>query len=201
MCVLSRRSPEVVSVNRAHRYRYTRRYGTLHSYRRPTSSSCGRLVGFGHLEGPLDSCKKKLDPHFFYRGPSIPPPHPPPPPLPLVQSIFFFFFLPPFFIGGPPPIPPPPRRWPPTPCRVFFYPIFFIGAPPIPPSAATLPLAEYKKKMAAILNFGVDVKMCRRKGGGPVSVFYVDNKTRWHTLPRTHAPPTAFSVPKRKPKC
>ena len=25
-------------------------------------------------------------------------------------------------------------------------------------------------------------------------------QTRWHTLPRTHAPPTAFSVPKRNKK-
>ena len=33
----------------------TRRYGALWS---PTSSSCGGLVAFGHLEGPLDSCKK-----------------------------------------------------------------------------------------------------------------------------------------------
>ena len=32
------------------------------------TSTCGGLVAFGYMEGPsgpLDNCKKKLDPHFL----------------------------------------------------------------------------------------------------------------------------------------
>ena len=70
--------------------------------RAPTSSSCGGLVAFGHLEDPSATwralrtlwiaVKKNWTPIFFIGGPhlypSLPPP-PPPPPLPLAQSIFF----------------------------------------------------------------------------------------------------------------
>ena len=62
--------------------------------RAATSSYCGGLVAFGHLEGPsgpLDSCKKKKNwtPIFFIGGPHLYPPcrHPP---YPLHIYIFFF---------------------------------------------------------------------------------------------------------------
>ena len=96
----------------------------------PTSSSCGGLVAFGCLEGPLG-----------------PPDH-----TPLITScieFFFVFFLPPFFIGGSPYTTP--TAAPPTPCTeffCFFLPHFCIGGPPCtPPPAPPLPLEQSKKKI------------------------------------------------------
>ena len=70
----------------------TRRYGTLQV---PTSSSCGGLVAFSHLQGPLgplDSCKKiNCTPIWFIGAPPytyLPATTPPT----LAQFFFFFFF-------------------------------------------------------------------------------------------------------------
>ena len=154
-------------------------------------------MAFSHLEGPsgpLDSCKKKIAPPFFYKGPPLYPPRRRPP-LPLAQSKKELEKNTPiFFYRGPHYTPPPPAAAPtPTPCRVFFVlftPIVFIGGlplippprccPPYPlhillfffigPPPATAPYhlhgeKKKEKKMAAILDF-TDVKNVteRREG-------------------------------------
>ena len=94
----------------------TRRYGDL---RATTSSSCGGLVAFSRLEGPsgpLDSCKKKkIDPHFFYRGPQPPCRRPPYP----LHRVYIYFFI------GPPPLYPPPAATPLPLAQSFFFFFFF----------------------------------------------------------------------------
>ena len=136
------------NANICSKYEKTRRYGALWA---PTSSSCGGLVTFGHLEGPLgrlDSCKKKWTPIFFIERPLYTPPCRCPPPTPCTEYFFFFyFFLPPFFIGPPPYTPPPP---PP---------------PSYPLHRVVLDFTDVKKTWRR------EEKEGRR---GPGSVFYVD---------------------------
>ena len=77
----------------------TRRYGALQA---PTSSSCGGLVAFSHLEGPLgplDSCKKKIYNPIFFIGAShlYPPCRRPPYPLHRVYFFIFYFY---FFVAA-----------------------------------------------------------------------------------------------------
>ena len=139
---------------------HTRRYGALWV---PTSSSCGGLVAFSHLEGPsaLWIAVKKIGPPFF------------------AQSIFFNFNFTPFFYRGPSYTPPPPTAAPPpTPCTEYFFyfflpPFFYRGPPYTPPHCHPPPPAPYHRVFflgEAILDFEVDVKnvthLCKKCDGG-----------------------------------